>query len=227
MSDKDYTVLLVDPDARTRELLAEHLSSTGCTVLHAADGDSALRVLQHSGARLVLTELYLKTGDDDCLVHAIRRSKAFRKTRVLAHTNRSTAADRDWAMRAGADAYLIKPTRAERLRYVVARLATARGANSSVPVTSSGPTTRRDNLDAALSELEAGALLGTSSIVFGRVWWEKLTRPQQSAYRKRAKRAGINLRSDSLLGDHYVEVRGSSPGESALSTERPESPYRA
>ena len=57
MSDKDYTVLLVDPDARTRELLAEHLSSTGCTVLHAADGDSALRVLQHSGARLVLTLL--------------------------------------------------------------------------------------------------------------------------------------------------------------------------
>lgn len=227
MSDKNYTVLLVDPDARTRAVLAEQLSPMGCTVLHAADGESALRVLQHCEVRLVLTELYLKTGEDDCLIHTIRRSKAWRKTRVLAHTYRSTAADRDWAMRAGADAYLIKPTRAERLRYVVARLSTARGANASLPATSGAPVTRRDTLDAALVELETGALSGTSAIVFSRAWWEELTRPQQSAYRKRAKSAGVNLRSDSLLGNHFVEVRGLSKDERPLSTERSESPYRA
>ena len=129
-------------------------------------------------------------------------------------------------MRAGADAYLIKPTRPERLRYVVARLCTARGANSSVPATSTSPVTRRDTLEAALLELERGALKGTSSIVFGRAWWETLTPPQQTKFRKRAKKAGVNLRSDSVLGNHFVEVRGASAIEGTLSTERPESSYQ-
>lgn len=225
MSDRDYTVLLVDPDARIRALLAEQLSSTGCTVIQASDGESAFKIVNDREVRLVVTELYLKTGKDDCLVHAIRRSKTLRKTRTLAHTNRATAADREWAMRAGADAYLIKPTRAERLRYVVSRLATTKGANSSVPVTSSSPVKRRDSLEMALADLEKGQLDGSSSIVFAREWWNGLSRPEQANYRKRAKRAGVTLHSDSVLGEHFVEVRG-SPLEQPLMTERPESPYR-
>jgi two-component system chemotaxis response regulator CheY len=225
MSNSDYTVLLVDPDARIRALLAQQLTSTGCVVMQAADGETALRMVSAGEIRLVVTELYLKAGEDDDLIHAIRRSKALRKTRTLAHTKYGTAVDRDWAMRAGADAYLIKPTRAERLRYVVSRLATTRTANSSLPATSSSPISRRDSLDSALTELERGLLSGTSAIVFGRVWWDRLTRPQQVGYRKRAKRAGITLRSDSMIGEHFVEVRR-SPTDQPLSTERAESPYR-
>lgn len=221
-----YTVLLADPDARMRKLLAEQLAPTGCKVLQAADGESAFKMINERDVRLVITELYLKTGDDDDLIHAIRRTKALRHTRALAHTRYGTSADRDWAMRAGADAYLIQPTRAERLRYVVARLATAKATRSSLPATSSAPVSRRDSLEKALVDLEGGALQGTSSIVFGRVWWEKLTRSEQTSYRKRAKQAKVSLRSDSLLSDHFVEVRGPSRADQGLSTERPESPYR-
>jgi hypothetical protein len=169
--------------------------------------------------------LYLKTGDDDDLIHAIRRSKTLRKTRTMAHTSRSTAADRDWAMRAGADAYLIKPTRAERMRYVVSRLATASGPNSSVPVTSSSPVSRRNSLELALNDLELGKLAGSSAIVFSRDWWEQLSRPAQATFRKRARKAGVTLRSDSAIGPHFVEVRG-MPTDQPLTTERSESPYR-
>lgn len=225
MSERDYTVLLVDPDARMRALLAEQLTSMGCTVLQAADGESALRMVNERPIRLVVTELYVKAGQDDDLIHAIRRSKSLRKTRTMAHTSHATAVDRDWAMRAGADAYLIKPTRAERFRYVVSRLATTRGANAAVPATSSSPISRRDSLDSALGELERGLLGGTSAIVFGRIWWDKLSRPEQTTFRKRAKKAGVTLRSDSMIGEHFVEVRG-SPSGTALSTERAESPYR-
>jgi CheY-like chemotaxis protein len=132
MSDRNYAVLLVDPDAGVRALLAEQLTSTGATVIQAADGASALKLLKEREIRLVVTELYLETGEDEDLIQAIRGTKALKRTRTLAHTSRATAADRDWAMRAGADAYLIKPTRAERFRYVVSRLATTKGANSSV-----------------------------------------------------------------------------------------------
>lgn len=226
MTDPGYTVLLADPDARMRALLADQLSSTGCKVLHAADGESAFRLIGEQDIRLVITELYLKTGEDDDLIHAIRRTKTMRHTRALAHTRHGTSTDRDWAMRAGADAYLIQPTRAERLRYVVARLATAKATRSSLPATTSAPVSRRDSLELALTDLEKGALKGTSSIVFGRQWWERLTRAQQAAYRRRAKQAKVSLRSDSLLSEHFVEVRGPSRTEQALSTERPESPYR-
>ena len=226
MPSADYVVLLVDPDARVRALLAAQLASVGCTVLQASDGESALRIVHERSVRLVLTELYLKAGDDDDLIHAIRRVKAFRHTRTVAHTGKATAADRDWAMRAGADAYLIKPTRAERLRYVVTRLATTRGANSSVPVTSNGSMTRRDSLEVALAEAEKGGLRKASSIVFARQWWNSLSESQRTAFRKRARRARLHLHSDSALGNHFVEVRGMAPEERKLSTERQESPYR-
>jgi CheY-like chemotaxis protein len=225
MSGGDYSVLLVDPDARVRTQLAEQLTTTGATVIEAGDAEAALRVVNEREIRLVVTELYLKTADDDELIHAIRGSKALKRTRTLAHTSRATAADRDWAMRAGADAYLIKPTRAERFRYVVSRLATTKGANSTVPVTSGSPLQRRDSLDAALADLEAGGLADSTSIVFSRTWWDALSAKEQNGFRKRAKRAGVSLKSDSVLGSDFVEVRGSPIGKS-LNSERREPPYR-
>jgi CheY-like chemotaxis protein len=226
MSEPANVVLIVDPDTRARGWLTHQLTPLGCRILAAADGPTAFRMVNAQHIGLVVTELYLPTGEDECLIHAIRRDRSLRKTRTLAHTHRSTTADREWAMLAGADAYLIKPTRAERVRYVVGRLTTARGANASVPVTSSSPMHRRDSLDAALSQIEQGMLAGSSSIVFGREWWQQLPKPEQTAYRRRAKSAGVNLRSDSMLGNHFVEVRGKSRDEVGLSTERPESPYR-
>ncbi len=224
MSESGYTVLLADPDLRVRTLLANQLEQTGCTVLQTSDGESALRLVNDLEIRLVVAEMYLRTGEDDCLIHAIRRSKDLRKTRTLAHTSHATSADREWAMRAGADAYLIKPTRAERFRYVVSRLATTKGANSSVPVTSHSAIVRRDSLEHALADVESGELRRASAIVFSRTWWQDLPRAQHNGFAKRAKQAGVKLRSDSMLGGHFVEVRG-TPDES-LSTERPEGPYR-
>ncbi len=221
-----YIVLVVDPDARMRAYLMDQLKSLPCTALQAADGETALHMVRDIDVRLVITELYLRAGEDDDLIHAIRRSKALRKTRTLVHTSHATAADRDWALRAGADAYLIKPTRAERLRYVVSRLATTRPPHPVVTQTSSSAIQRRDTLDSALAEMERGVLKGTSAIVFGREWWDELPSADRAAYRKRAKKAGVSLRSDSMLNTHFVEVRGPSRTQQALSTERPESPYR-
>jgi CheY-like chemotaxis protein len=225
MSESSYTVLLADPDARMRALLAEQLASTGCTVLQAADGQAAMKVVTDRDVRVVVAEIYLRTGEDDCLIHAIRRSKALKKTRTLAHTQFGSAADREWARRSGADAYLIKPTRAERFRYVVTRLATTKGANSSVPVTSHDPMLRRDSLESTLSELESGKLRNASAVVFSRTWWDGLGRTTQNRFFKRAKKVGVRLKSDSMLGGHFVEVRG-QPGENELSTERAETPYK-
>lgn len=225
-SSSGYIVLVVDPDARMRALIADQLSSLPCTVAQAENGETALHIVRDIDVRLVITELYLHAGEDDDLIHAIRRARGLRKTRTLVHTSHATAADRDWALRAGADAYLIKPTRAERLRYVVGRLATSRPPHPVVTQTSGSAIQRRDSLDEALSDIERGRLAGTSAIVFGRQWWEELPTADRAAFRKRARKARVSLRSDSMLSKHFVEVRGPSRSEQGLSTERTESPYR-
>jgi len=225
MSETPLAILIADPDPHARALLASQLKSNTLEILQAADAPSALAMLAQRPIAVLVTELYLAAGEDDCLVHAVRRNNGLRKTRIVAHTHRSMAADREWAMRAGADAYLIKPTRPQRMRYVVGRLTTARGANASPPPASTGRITRRDSLDLALQEIEAGKLEGVSSIVFGRGWWEEQSPPQRSLYRKRAKKSRIRLRSDSMLGKHFVEVRGPTRDDIGLASERPETPY--
>lgn len=223
---ESVTILLVDPDTRARALLAKQLRTETTDVIQASDGATALNMLGSGDVKVVVTELYLPTGDHPCLVQAIRANPKLRRTRAVAHTHRCLPPDREWAMTAGADAYLIKPTRAERMRYVVSRLATEKGRNAAVPQSRSGLIVRRDSLEAALAEVESGRLADTSSIVFGRSWWQELPKSQQSAFRRRAKQARVSLRSDSLMKHHFVEIRGKTRSDIGLSSEQPESPYR-
>jgi CheY-like chemotaxis protein len=222
------TFVLVDPDPHARTLLAWHLSSLGARMLQASSGVEALQMAASQPVSIIVTELYLPTGEDECLIHAVRRDPKFKRTRIVAHTHRSTTADREWAMRAGADAYLIKPTRAQRVRYVIGRLLGngKGGAGIGPPLTSTAPMTRRDSLDVALLEIEQGGLSDTSTIVFGRAWWSELSTVERKSFRSRARKARVSLRSDSMLSNHFVEVRGLTRDGIGLSTERPESPYR-
>ena len=218
-------ILIVDPDDQLRKSLSRQLKTNGAVVVQAADGTAALAILSRQPVTLLITELYLPAGEDDCLVHAIRRNPVHAALRIVAHTHRSQAADREWAMRAGADAYLIKPAREQRLHHVVSRLLALRGI-AEAPLASTSPIRRRDSLDAALHGIDDGTLAGASTIVFARGWWDELSPAQRMLYRARAKKARVSLRSDSLLGSHFVEVRGTSRVDGSLSSERPEVPYR-
>jgi CheY-like chemotaxis protein len=224
MSALDYTVLVAEPDARLRALLVGHLSPLGCTVLQAANGEAAFRLISERPINVVLSELYLATDAHDDLIRAIRSTKALRHTRAVAHTRRATTRDREWATSAGADAFLIYPTRAERLRYVVGRLASEKGARTAA-ATKSAPILRRSTLDKALLEQEQGDVKGMSTIVVGKTWWAQLSPAKQATYRKRAKKAGATLRSDALLGEDYVVVRHASRAELAAVAQLQASPY--
>ena len=85
---------------------------------------------------------------------------------------------------------------------------------------------RRDDLDAALGDIESGKLTGTSCIIFGRAWWEQLSALERRTFRRRAKKARVTLRSDSKIGAHFVELRSGPRDDIGLSTEQVESPYR-
>jgi hypothetical protein len=80
--------------------------------------------------------------------------------------------------------------------------------------------TRRDDLEEALDDIEAGRLPVASTIVVNLQWWSALSVAEQEAYRLRADRAHVELIADDALSSHYVEIRGADEGP-PLSTERP------
>ncbi len=78
--------------------------------------------------------------------------------------------------------------------------------------------TQRESLTQALDELEAGTLAGISTLIVSRRWWSRLSVPERNAFRVRADRIGIELRADSAMSTHFVELRGDDSGP-PLSTE--------
>jgi CheY-like chemotaxis protein len=206
MTDATQTILVVDTNPDTRALLASQLATSGCEVLQAPDARSALELMRTRRIRLVVSELYLGTGESQCLIQAMRQER-MRGTRTIAHTVHATSSDREWAKRWGASAFLIQPATAERLQHVVSRLLTRPKTHSKAPRTG---IDRRETLNVALGDIERGELHDTLAIIFGRPWWDELAESQRSEYRKRAKRAGVTLRSDAMMSRQFVEVRSSA-----------------
>jgi CheY-like chemotaxis protein len=120
------TVLIVDPNDTSRASLRVTLESEGYTVVESEGSDHALDIANRSEVALVVTELYLHTGDDRCLVRAIRQSSALRRTKVLAYTGHARKVDRAWAIEEGANGYVLKQNGPTRLLEVVARMARSR-----------------------------------------------------------------------------------------------------
>lgn len=78
---------------------------------------------------------------------------------------------------------------------------------------------RRTTLLDALNEIESGDLDGVTAIVVNDEWWQLQSRRQQGEYQERCEKHGIQLRADSELSRHFVEL-ASDPAELPLSTER-------
>ncbi len=117
------TVLIVDPNDTSRTSLRMTLEAEGYTVVESEGSNEAFDIANRSEVALVVTELYLHTGDDRCLVRAIRQSSALRRTKVLAYTGHAKKVDRAWAIEEGANGYVLKQNGPTRLLEVVARMA--------------------------------------------------------------------------------------------------------
>ena len=120
------TILLAEPDARLRETWRDGLVAMGFLVLESADGSAALRMALRSEVNLLITELYLPSGGERCLVRAARREPGLHRVRILVASDHGETDDRNWALAAGADAYLVKPVRLGRMLQISGRLATSR-----------------------------------------------------------------------------------------------------
>jgi two-component system chemotaxis sensor kinase CheA len=120
------TVLIVEPDEDSRSALRSALEGDGYTVVSTAGAVDALSVVDSPDINLIVTELYLGSGADRCLLHTIRESSGRKQAKVLAYTRHGRAEDRAWAIAEGANGYVLKKNGEARLLEVAGRLSRPR-----------------------------------------------------------------------------------------------------
>ncbi len=112
-------VLIVDDDRELLEALCTTLELAGCSVLGAADGATALQILEGNEVGLVLSDVGMEPMSGLVLLKEIRRRRT--DLPVVLMTAYGAVDQAVEAMRAGAADYLSKPIEADALARVVAR----------------------------------------------------------------------------------------------------------
>jgi CheY-like chemotaxis protein len=125
------TVLIVEPDDESRSALRSTLESDGYTVVATVGTADALSVVDNPEIDLVVTELYLGSGSNRCLLNAMKVTEGTERPNVLAYTRHGRAKDRAWAIAEGANGYVLKKNGAARLLEVADRLSGLRPRRKS------------------------------------------------------------------------------------------------
>ena len=100
-------VLIVEDDAHIAELLRLHLRDEGFEVVHAADGDEGLRLVEQGGWDALVLDLTLPGVDG---LEICKRTRAMaRYTPIIITSARSSEVHRILGLELGADDYLAKP----------------------------------------------------------------------------------------------------------------------
>jgi CheY-like chemotaxis protein len=109
------SVIVVDDAADNAEVLAEFVESYGHRVRIADCGAVALKLIEQEPADLVLLDIGLPDMDG-YQVAATIRARYGGATRIVALTGFSGKEDREAAVRAGCDAFVVKPIGASQIQ---------------------------------------------------------------------------------------------------------------
>ena len=150
-------VLVVDDEPTVREVVVSYLRRDGHTVSEAADGPTALRLLDADRPDLVVLDMMLPGVNG---LDILRRIRAAGDTPVIMLTARAEESDRVAGLELGADDYVVKPFSprelAARVNGVLRRSAPKTPTNAE-PLEFDGlsidPRSREVRLDGALVEL--------------------------------------------------------------------------
>jgi DNA-binding response OmpR family regulator len=127
------TVLVVEDEAKLRELLRGYLERDGLTVLSAGTGAEGLALASSADPDLVVLDLGLPDISGEAVTQEIRRTT---RTPIIMLTAKAEESDRVAGLELGADDYVTKPFSPRelvlRVRAVLRRLDT--GATADGPV---------------------------------------------------------------------------------------------
>jgi two-component system phosphate regulon response regulator OmpR len=100
-------ILVVDDDARIRDLLRRYLTQEGFDVLQAEDGKSLTRILLRESVDLIVLDLMMPGEDGLSICRRLRAAND--RTPIIMLTAKGEDVDRIVGLEVGADDYLAKP----------------------------------------------------------------------------------------------------------------------
>ena len=101
-----YTILIADDEEKIRELLRLYLEKDGYQVLEAADGQSALSLLEKEQIDMALLDVMMPGMDG---YHVSKRLREYSNIPVMILSAKNQDADKILGLDLGADDYLAKP----------------------------------------------------------------------------------------------------------------------
>ncbi len=106
-------IMVVDDCQTTRKLLGLYLKSKGLTVVYAENGLDAFEKLATEDISIILSDLNMPYMDGIEFLKTIRNDSKRQKIPVFIITTESDPEERERALQAGANGYMVKPVTAD------------------------------------------------------------------------------------------------------------------
>jgi phosphoribosyl 1,2-cyclic phosphodiesterase/CheY-like chemotaxis protein len=124
------TVLVIDDEVVSRSVVAHFFRANGWDIIEAEDGEVGIRLARERHPDLVVCDLLMPRGNGFEVCRTLRGTAGFAQVRIVVTSGRVYEADRQGALRAGADEYLLKPLTVEVLRDLMQRALRHAGTGS-------------------------------------------------------------------------------------------------
>ena len=105
----DRHILVVDDDPRNLFVITSALEQQGAKIDNATNGVKALKYLSENTVDLVFMDIMMPEMDGFEAIRQIKQNPALKQLPIVALTAKALRSDREKALAAGADDYLVKP----------------------------------------------------------------------------------------------------------------------
>ena len=123
-----FTVLCIEDNRFTREIVRLTLTSAGFTVLEAPDGRTALGLMAERQPDLILQDLMLPDIDGVNLLHRLQAFPGADRIPILAFSAFTAKLEELRELKAGFSDYLAKPIEPEDLLKIIQRYSSAKAS---------------------------------------------------------------------------------------------------
>jgi phosphoribosyl 1,2-cyclic phosphodiesterase/CheY-like chemotaxis protein len=156
-------IVLIDPDPEVRQVGQSALEYAGYEVHTAIDGKTGMQLIQQHKPEVVVLDLMSPGKHGYTLCQEIRSDPTLKHTRIIVCSVKAYPSDIKKAKELGADAYLIKPYRADEILNEVSSALNQSGPEVTVKfwgtrgsIPTPGPATIRYGGNTACVEVRAG-----------------------------------------------------------------------
>ncbi len=108
-------ILVVDDSPTAVKLISGALKQAGFQVRTAADGEQALALARETPPDVVVLDIILPKQNGYEVCRRLKQDERTAAAKVVLLSSKTHAADRQWGLRQGADAYLTKPVQPQEL----------------------------------------------------------------------------------------------------------------